>query len=226
MSQQKVTRFAFVFSLIFFGVAILYLDSINKLTIYIHSSSQWFVAIAAFLFIILGLKNAFRMPPVSFEKSDVIGIFCLLLVALLIFIVKPTPLSVETAKTRISASGSPVNAKSAERFATRKTSDFSIVDWLAAFAKPAESYRYENTPATVSGFLLIKEGQPMVGRLVITCCGADAQPALIPFKWSQGLPPENTWIEVAGTMHSRDQKPFLEASSLKIIPEPSNPYAE
>lgn len=224
--SKEYTTILFLFSLNLFGMTVLYLASTSKLNIYIHPSSQWFVILSALVLLLLGVFGAFKQETVSFEKGSSIGIFCLLLVGILILLVKPTPLSVETAKTRISSSSSTVSGKNAERFTTRKTSDFSIVDWLAAFASPEDSFRYENTPANLSGFLLVQDNQPMIGRLVITCCGADAQPALLKFQWAGELPKENTWIQIKGTMHTIDQKPVLEATSLEIIPEPANPYAE
>lgn len=209
-----------------FALALLYLAGIGKLNIYIHPSSHWLVVFTSLTFLFLTLRGLFRKQVPVFEPSNLPGILSLLVIALLILAVKPVPLSVETAKTRISNGGSSVSAKNAERFATRKTSDFGIVDWLAAFASPEAVFRYDNTPADITGFFLVQDNQLMIGRLVITCCGADAQPAVIPFHFSGDLPKENTWIRVKGMMHAIDAKPVLEATSLEIIPEPKNPYAE
>lgn len=226
---MKSERFLLMLGLIainLFGLAIVYLGATEKLGIYIHLSSQWFVLLTGLLFLFFNFRGIPRKESLIFERSALLGIISLLVVAVLIFSIKPVPLSVETAKTRISGGSSPVNANNRERFATRKTSDFGIVDWLAAFTNPEESFRYENTPADITGFLLMQDGQPMVGRLVITCCGADAQPAVIRFRWAKDLPEENTWIRIKGTMHTIDMKPVLEATSLDVIPEPKNPYAE
>lgn len=209
-----------------FGLAILYLGGTGKLNIYIHPSSQWFVLLTGFAFVFFGIYDLFRKELPVFSSNGALGIFSLLIVALLILSIKPVPLSVETARTRIANGANPVSTKNAERFTTRKTSDFGIVDWLAAFADPEKSFRYENTPADISGFLIVQDSQPMIGRLVITCCGADAQPATVRFRWSGELPEENTWIRVRGTMHAVDTIPVLEATDLEIIPEPKNPYAE
>jgi uncharacterized repeat protein (TIGR03943 family) len=206
-----------------FGLGILYLKVTKKLSIYIHPSSQWFVLLSALILLFLGTQLISTKNFSHAERSVRIGIFLLFTTALLILFIKPTPLSVETARIRISDSSNVPNQKN---FTTRKTSEFTLVDWLAAFTHPEEALRYENVPAHLSGFLLIQDNQPMVGRLVITCCGADAQPALIPFSWSGDLPKENTWIDIKGTMHSKDGKPYLKANELSIIPEPENPYAE
>lgn len=226
MKSERVHFFLALAAINLFGLALLYLASIEKLGIYIHPSSQWFVVLTGLMFLFLSLRGLPRREALVFERSSLFGILFLLGVAVLILTVKPVPLSVETAKTRISNGSSPVSAKNADRFATRKTSDFGIIDWLAAFSSPETAYRYEDTPADITGFLLVQNNQPMVGRLVITCCGADAQPAVIPFRFTGVLPKENTWIRVSGTMHVVDTKPVLEATRLEIIPEPKNPYAE
>lgn len=226
MKSERLIIFLALVAINLFGLGLLYLGGIGKLIVYIHPSSQWLVILTGFLFLFLNIRGLFGREFPFFEQNTLPGILSLFVVAVLVFTVKPTPLSVETAKTRISSSGSPVSTKNAERFATRKTSDFGIVDWLAAFGSPGEIFRYENTPADITGFFLLQGNQPMVGRLVITCCGADAQPAVIPFRFTGDLPKENTWIRVRGTMHVLDTKPILEATRLEIIPEPKNPYAE
>lgn len=226
MKSERLIIFLALVAINLFGLGLLYLGGTGKLTIYIHPSSQWFVILTGVLFLFLNIRGLFGRTSPRFERSDLLGIVSLLIVALLILTLKPVPLSVETAKTRISSGGNPVSAKNAERFATRKTSDFGIIDWLAAFAHPEDAFRYENTPADITGFFLVQDNQPMIGRLVITCCGADAQPAVIPFHSTLDLPKENTWIRVKGMMQIVDAKPFLEVTSLEIIPEPKNPYAE
>lgn len=226
MKSERLTIFLALVAINLFGLGLLYLGGIGKLIIYIHPSSQWFVILTGFLFLLLNIRGLFGRESPVFERNNLPGIFSLFVVALLIFFVKPVPLSVETARSRISGATNPTNAQSIEHFTTRKTSDFGIVDWLAAFANPEKAYRYENMPADITGFLLIKDGQSMVGRLVITCCGADAQPAVLQFHSTEELPKENTWIRIKGMMHAIDAKPVLEVTSLEIVPEPKNPYAQ
>ncbi len=209
-----------------FGIAVLYLAGIGKLGIYIHPSSQWFVILTGGAFLVLNFFLFVRGRTTDFAKAHLPGMLSLLIVALLLLTLRPVPLSVETAKTRISSGTNSVSTKYGERFSTRKTTDFGIVDWLAAFASPDQSFRFEGAPADITGFYLLQENQPMIGRLVLTCCGADAQPAVIPFRYAGNLPKENTWIRLRGTMHTSDATPVLDVTSLEIISEPKNPYAE
>lgn len=209
-----------------FGVAILGLAATEDLGIYIHPSSHWFVILTGVIFLAIGISRAFFRTSQEESGQSTTSVLALLSISILIISIKPVPLSVETARIRMSENVRPVGAKNSTNLITRKTTEFGILDWLAAYANPATSFRYENAPADVSGFLLIQDGQPMIGRLVITCCGADAQPAMIPFRWSGNLPAENSWIQVKGTMRAVDSTPLLEATSLDIIPEPKNPYAE
>lgn len=226
MNRQRNLRIPASLAIALLGSGILVLRFSGGLNTYIHSSSQWFVTLAALILLILGVQTMMLdRRSITLEKADILSVASLFAVALIIIFQKPVPLSVETAKTRASISA-PIRSTAEADLFTRKTSEFSIIDWLAAFADPAKSYRYENTPADLSGFFLYQDGLPAIGRLVITCCGADAQPAILHFSWDDGLPEENSWIHIVGTMRSADGRPFLEASRLEIIPTPSDPYAK
>lgn len=226
MSNENLRKFLTAFSISLFGLSLLYLGGTGKLGVYIHPSSQWLVLFAGAILLLLLLENIFKQRSTLLDYSTSIGILCLLGVALSLFFLKPTPLSVETARLRISTNQDSVSTKHPDRFMTRKTTEFSIIDWLAAFSDNERIYRYDGAPADLSGFLMFQDDQTLIARLIITCCGADAQPATIEFDWSGELPTENSWIRIVGTMHAVNGKPQLEAKSIESISEPKNPYAE
>ncbi|NEP27497.1 TIGR03943 family protein, partial [Moorena sp. SIO3I6] len=93
---------------------------------------------------------------------------------------------------------------------------------------------YTGQKVKVDGFVVIAPNLPpdhlLISRFVITCCAADAYPLGLPVKLTENRNdyPSDTWIEVEGNMitETLDDKRQLviEASGIKKIPEPENPY--
>ena len=194
----------------------------GTLGVYINPGTQWIVISGGVLlfFVSLGvLKNNFSATHLTF------GAIVLLIVALLITVVKPLALSVETAKLRSAKNILVTSDDRGERIG-RKTSEFGILDWLIVLSDPGERTRYANREVSLSGFFLWREGEPMVGRLMMTCCGADAQPIFLPLVFEGPWPEENTWIQVNGTMQLSEEKSFILVTNLSLVDPPRNPYAE
>ena len=85
----------------------------------------------------------------------------------------------------------------------------------------------------VTGFSLGPSADGLVlGRLVITCCAADAAPVAIDVQTSQPVPERDVWVTVIGTFagveagrHQRDSSTVrLAAVSVAVVVEPSDPY--
>jgi uncharacterized repeat protein (TIGR03943 family) len=70
----------------------------------------------------------------------------------------------------------------------------------------------------------------LLSRFVLTCCAADAYPVGLPVKLKQDRQAykPDTWLEVEGRMITETlngkRQLTVEATSLKPIPEPKNPY--
>jgi Predicted membrane protein len=95
---------------------------------------------------------------------------------------------------------------------------------------------YIGQKVKVQGFVIhppkVAEQYLWIGRFIITCCAADAYPVGLPVK----LPPNQTraafppdsWLEIEGETITAElqgkRKLTIQASSLKPIPEPKNPY--
>lgn len=210
----------------FFSVVLFYLLGTGGLAVYIHPSSYWLVVFISFTFFGLALRSILYREKITAHSINFFGVVLLFLVSLIVLVIKPTPLSVETAKIRMASSGNINTTKNIDQVLVRKTSDFALLDWLAVLSEADQAFRYEGSPVDITGFLLVQDGNSMVGRLVITCCGADAQPVVMRFRGNEKLPPENTWIRVRGTMRLSEVHPFVQASSVEVIPQPKNPYAE
>jgi uncharacterized repeat protein (TIGR03943 family) len=95
---------------------------------------------------------------------------------------------------------------------------------------------YLGQKANINGFVFYPKDLPanylMLSRFVITCCAADAYPVSIPVKFTgtRQTYPQDSWLQVKGKaivetfLGSRQL--VIEASEVKLIPVPKNPYQE
>jgi uncharacterized repeat protein (TIGR03943 family) len=88
----------------------------------------------------------------------------------------------------------------------------------------------------VTGFVSPRPGGgSYLTRMVLTCCAADGRPVKVGLS---GQAPEglaaDTWVEVVGRYDPRTDKdrandetiPYLEVESLRVVPEPVQPYEQ
>ena len=77
------------------------------------------------------------------------------------------------------------------------------------------------------------DGQPMLARIVLTCCAADGRPIKVGL--TGGTPisvPDDTWVKVIGVYTNRTEKdsvnkatvPYVEVRSWQEITAPKQPY--
>jgi uncharacterized repeat protein (TIGR03943 family) len=77
------------------------------------------------------------------------------------------------------------------------------------------------------------DGQPMLARIVLTCCAADGRPIKVGL--TGGTPvtvQDDTWVKVIGVYSNRTEKdsvnkatvPYLEVQSWQEITAPKQPY--
>jgi uncharacterized repeat protein (TIGR03943 family) len=110
----------------------------------------------------------------------------------------------------------------------------SLIDWIRTLNVYPEPDAYAGQPVKVQGFVVHPPDLPsqyfLLSRFVITCCAADAYPVGLPVKVRENREayPVDTWLEIEGKMITETldgkRKLTIEASSLKKIPEPQNPY--
>jgi uncharacterized repeat protein (TIGR03943 family) len=77
------------------------------------------------------------------------------------------------------------------------------------------------------------DGQPMLARMVMSCCAADGRPIKVALAGEvPAAVPADTWIQVTGVYSNRVEKdpvnqaqvPYLEVSSWQEIPAPKQQY--
>jgi uncharacterized repeat protein (TIGR03943 family) len=81
----------------------------------------------------------------------------------------------------------------------------------------------------MTGFVLRDaHGGFILSRLVITCCAADARPIDIGVATGSSPPRTDTWVTIVGTYAGLSPTdvslPMIDANSLTVVRQPSNPY--
>lgn len=116
---------------------------------------------------------------------------------------------------------------------SRQPEERSLVDWVRTLNVYPEPDAYTGQKVKVQGFVIhpaeLPEQYLLLSRFVITCCAADAYPVGLPVKTqNRKAYPADTWLEVEGQMSTENlggkRQLTIQASSLKQIQEPQNPY--
>lgn len=109
---------------------------------------------------------------------------------------------------------------------------WTLLDWTAAVAQTSDARTLVGKPVNLIGFVAqgnsgFGPGYLTVARFVIVCCVADGNAVTLPVRWDSPSP-RDTWVQVSGTLATGmiDGKatPYIAATALQAIPQPSQPY--
>ncbi len=170
----------------------------------------------------------------------------LLIVAITGLIINPRVLTSQIALQRGVRESLPLTESLPESFQISNAPlDRTLIDWVRTINAYPEPDAYNNQEARIQGFVLhlpqLPDNYFVIARFVIACCAVDATPIGIPVKIesSRSEYPPDTWLEIEGKMitetladlsqntrntNVNKRQLVLEASSLKIIPTPKDPY--
>jgi uncharacterized repeat protein (TIGR03943 family) len=159
----------------------------------------------------------------------------LLAIAILGFIVKPKVFASDTAIQRGITESVTVTRLQPQAFKPlSKPEERSLIDWVRTLNTYPEPDTYTGQAVKLTGFVVHSPELPskylLVSRFVITCCAADVYPVGLPvkLKGNKDKYPVDSWIEVEGKMITENlegkRQLTIEASSIKKIDEPDNPY--
>lgn len=93
-------------------------------------------------------------------------------------------------------------------------------------------------PVTVTGFVASTskgDGAFVLGRFVMSCCAADAQPVLVTVRTDGPLPEKDSWVEVTGTQvpapadltateRAEPEHIVIDATDVQPVAQPAHPY--
>lgn len=230
------------------AVVTLGLWATDRLALYINPAQSWF-AVGMAVVVLAGSIASFALPLGAEDDhghgadehthhhepgrgSLAIGVVGGVLatgVAAGAILLPPASLSVELAMER--DTGTPplfAGADDVVLAAGSDTSGFGVGDWAAVFARATSPDAFDGAEVTLTGFVTpADDGEDGIrlGRLVITHCVIDAQPATLPVAAVDGDFPVGEWIEVAGVVSAgADGELVIEPTSVTPVPEPEDPY--
>jgi uncharacterized repeat protein (TIGR03943 family) len=231
------------FALGLWGVLFLYYWRIGKLGLLIHPNYFGLTIAAGFVLLILAFLSVFKLlrrqraedtHQTYFPPGFLSGV--LLVSAIVGLVVTPKPFASQTAMQRGLEDINVVTRVRPQAFrVSQSPGTRSLVDWIRTLDVYPEPDAYSGQPVNVDGFVVYTPNLPdrylTLTRFVITCCAADAYPIGLPVQLTQSrssFPPDH-WFRVKGKMMTETlngkRQSVIQASELKPIPEPSNPYA-
>jgi uncharacterized repeat protein (TIGR03943 family) len=222
----------------------------DRLALYINPAQTWF-AVGMAVIVLIGAVASFalplgaeadrghdhgdddhahgeRSPRVALAVGAVGGVLATGVAAGAILL-PPASLSVELAMERDTGTA-PLfaGADDVVLAAGSDTSGFGVGDWAAVFARATSPDAFDGAEVTLTGFVTpAGEGEDGIrlGRLVITHCVIDAQPASLPVAPVGGEFPVGGWIEVEGVVSATAEGELVvEPASVTEVPEPEDPY--
>ena len=220
----------------------------DRLALYINPAQSWFAVGMAFL-VLAGAIASFALPlgaEADHGHGDddhahhhepgrgalAIGVAGGVLatgVAAGAILLPPASLSVELAMERDTGSA-PLfaGADDVVLAAGSDTTGFGVGDWAAVFARATSPDAFDGAEVTLTGFVTpAEEGEDgiRIGRLVITHCVIDAQPASLPVATVAGDFPVGEWVEVEGVISADAEGGLVvEPTTVTSVPEPEDPY--
>ena len=217
----------------------------GKLNLLIHPDYFWLVIAGGLgLLLVGGLKGCvlllrrhatrsspqhITLFPPSFSSTLLLG------AAILGLLVTPRVFASQTAIQRGVTDSLGATRSQPQAFRSSvQPEERTLVDWVRTLNVYPEPDAYTGQKVKVQGFVIHLPELPqeylLLSRFVITCCAADAYPVGLPVKLPQNrqVYPPDTWLEVEGKMITEKlggkRQLTIQASSLKQIPEPENPY--
>lgn len=236
------------------GVLMLKYWLTGKLGLLIHPDYFWLVIAAGWGLLIVsflrGWELSRRRRAVMLGQQHIslfppgFGSVILLSTAILGLLFTPRVFASQTALQRgvtdslgatRATNSSPASATQPQAFrSSKRPEERSLLDWVRTLNVYPEPDAYTGQKVKVQGFVIHPPELPkeylLLSRFVITCCAADAYPVGLPVQLnlSRKTYPPDTWLEVEGQMitaNIADKRQLtIQASSIKPISEPPNPY--
>ncbi len=217
----------------------------GKLGLLIHPDYFWLVTVTALVMLgVSGLQagKLLRRRRTTTPNQRHLTLFppgfssvLLLATAMLGLVFTPRVFASQTALQRGVTDSVALTRSQPQAFrSSRPPEERTLVDWVRTLNVYPEPDVYTGQKVNVQGFVIHLSELPdqylMLSRFVITCCAADAYPVGLPVKLLQSRKayPPDSWLEVQGQMITENlagkRQLTIQASSIKQIPEPKNPY--
>ena len=105
----------------------------------------------------------------------------------------------------------------------------SLTEWVRLLRSQPDPQLVDGNPVNISGFVWTQpDGPPLIARLTVRCCLADATPSGLAVAWPADAEPKaNQWLAIQGrmTIGTRKGEPtaVVAPTLIKPIPRPERP---
>ncbi len=147
-------------------------------------------------------------------------------VAVAALVLPPATLSVELAMARDTGTAPLFAGADEVLLAAADTSTFGVGDWAAVFSSATSPDSFEGTRVVLTGFVApADDGSLRLGRLVVTHCVIDAQPATVPVAGDQDALEAGAWVEVEGVVTTDAAGALvIQPRDITAVDAPDDPY--
>ena len=212
---------------------------------YVRPAHQPWLLAAGVVMVVLAVVGLVRdMRAVRVPATDPVGVvdheheggghapWLMVLPVLAILLVPPAALGADAVHRTAGNSGGSGVAAATPRFAPLPPGDapaLSMSDFVAR-AISERSGSLDGRTVTLTGFVVRRDSDLLLARLVISCCAADARAMTVHLVGSGLDYPPDTWLQVRGQLQPGTATPetryvpALTVSDVAVVPAPEDPY--
>ena len=206
------------------GAVLLQAWGSGRLNLLLQSDFHWLVLVSGLLLLALAGLAARFAPK---RRSGRTPALVMLLAAPLVLLIPPRPSFSTLAANRSSGA---LEGESETLTFLSPPEQRSLTDWVRLLRSQPDPELYRGDPVRISGFVMpTPQAAPVLARLTVRCCLADATPVGIPVIWPEGESLEaDEWLAVSGEMGVERVGGVLRsvviAERVQPIPKPKRPF--
>ena len=206
------------------GTVLLQAWGSGRLNLLLQADFHWLVLVSGLLLLALAGLAARFAPK---RRSGRTPALVMLLAAPLVLLIPPRPSFSTLAANRSSGA---LEGESETLTFLSPPEQRSLTDWVRLLRSQPDPELYRGDPVRISGFVMpTPQAAPVLARLTVRCCLADATPVGIPVIWPEGESLKaDEWLAVSGEMGVERVGGVLRsvviANTVQPIPKPKRPF--
>lgn len=206
------------------GAVLLQAWGSGRLNLLLQADFHWLVLVSGLLLLALAGLAARFAPR---RRSGRTPALVMLLAAPLVLLIPPRPSFSTLAANRSSGA---LEGESETLTFLSPPEQRSLTDWVRLLRSQPDPELYRGDPVRISGFVMpTPQAAPVLARLTVRCCLADATPVGIPVIWPEGESLKaDEWLAVSGEMGVERVGGVLRsvviAERVQPIPKPERPF--
>ena len=206
------------------GAVLLQAWGSGRLNLLLQTDFHWLVLVSGLLLLALAGLAARFAPK---RRSGRTPALVMLLAAPLVLLIPPRPSFSTLAANRSSGA---LEGESETLTFLSPPEQRSLTDWVRLLRSQPDPELYRGDPVRISGFVMpTPQAAPVLARLTVRCCLADATPVGIPVIWPEGESLKaDEWLAVSGEMGVERVGGVLRsvviAERVQPIPKPKRPF--